>query len=242
MVARVGLLVIIDLTGRPVAEGKPREGSACRNLCNRWQKPSSPRCMRSQPRLHAVRRRPETEEPLDDRLMALAARGSRAAFTQIVARHERSVRSLCLLLIRDEGHSWDLAQEVFLRAWEQCAKYRPSGKLKVWLLTLARNLCRSHWRRLLTLQFLGLDEAPESASATANPQDDAIERERRTLLLAGLAELPERFRVPLSLRFLEGMDYDAIAEVIGRTPSAARSRVHYGLVKLERRLPRGVFQ
>ena len=199
--------------------------------------------MRSNPRLHLLSESPEAREaPSDDYLMALAAEGRASAFTQIVARHEQSVRSLCRLLLRDESQARDHAQEVFLKAWEQRAKYQPNGKLRVWLLTLARNLCRSAARRRRVLSFLGLDEAPEAASASAHPLEVALEGERQTLVLAGLCKLPEKFRVPLSLRFVDGMEYDAIAEVIGRTPSAARSRIHYGLQKLEQLLPREIFQ
>jgi len=169
--------------------------------------------------------------------MALVAEGREAAFGQLVQRHEGAVRSLCNLLLKDEQQARDVAQEVFLRVWRSRERYRPDGKLRVWLFTLARNLCHSASRRRRVLSFLGLEEAHESAAATEHPAELLLSAESGALVRRALQQLPEKFRLPLSLRFVEGLDYDAIAEIIGRTPSAARSRVHYGLKELQKLLP-----
>jgi RNA polymerase sigma-70 factor (ECF subfamily) len=66
-------------------------------------------------------------------------------------------------------------------------------------------------------------------------EQEAADRAR--LVQAALQKLPEHFRTPLALRFIEELDYEQIAAIIGRTPSAARSRVHYGLQKLAALLP-----
>jgi RNA polymerase sigma-70 factor (ECF subfamily) len=198
--------------------------------------------MSSNAHLQLVSPSPGQEEHSDDYLMALTAEGRTWAFTKLVSRHERAVRSLCALLLRDEAHARDVAQEVFLKVWERREKYRASGKFKVFVLTLARNLCHSAGRRRRVLGFLGLEEAPEASVATSHPVDVAVNAEAQLLLSRALQKLPENFRVPVALRYVDGLDYADIAKVIGRTESAARSRVHYGLKHLSELLPKEVVQ
>jgi len=70
--------------------------------------------------------------------------------------------------------------------------------------------------------------------------EELEEAQTLALVSAALHRLPDKFRVPLALRFVEGMPYDEIAQVIGRTPSAARSRVFYGLKSLAALVPQEV--
>jgi RNA polymerase sigma-70 factor, ECF subfamily len=173
-------------------------------------------------------------EPSDDRLMAEAAAGRPSSFTQLVARHEARVRRFCLLLLKDPALADDVAQEVFLRLWEARARYRSEGRLRELLFTMARNGCRSAGRKAaIRSLFASLVGTPDPEP----PRDELAEAEEHALLRSALEKLPEQFRVPLVLRFVEELPYEEIARVIGRTPSAARSRVHYGLKALGELLP-----
>lgn len=178
--------------------------------------------------------------PSDDACMVAAAAGDARAFEALVARHEVALRRFCRTLVGDESSARDAAQETFLKLWASRERYRPEGKLKAFLFTLARNHCRSQIRRRAVLAWVGLSSdasgsAPLDDQPSAPDQLAALQSQR--LVTVALDRLPEKLRTPLVLRFVDGLPYEDIARVIGRTPSAARSRVHYGLIELKKRLP-----
>jgi RNA polymerase sigma-70 factor (ECF subfamily) len=172
--------------------------------------------------------------PSDDTLMALAQSGDVHAFAALIERHQAAVRRICSLILFDRESSRDAAQEVFLRLWKTRARYRSEGKLKPLLLTIARNYCRRlrYQRKLETLLLSGFETAREPERLPGDAQ---------RLVQRALHDLPEKFRVPLVLRFVEELDYADIAAVIGRTESATRSRIHYGLKALGALLPKEIW-
>lgn len=178
--------------------------------------------------------------PSDDALMALAAQGDQAAYVTLVRRYERRIRAFCRLLLRDEVLAADAAQEVFLKVWEKRRDYRPTGRMKEYLFTIARHHCQSAARKQAVRTWLGLDEVPEEQLQPGHiveAYEAMVEAQTFALVASAMRSLPDKFRVPLALRFVEGMPYEEIAQVIGRTPSAARSRVFYGLKSLAALLP-----
>lgn len=176
----------------------------------------------------------------DDALMALAAGGDSVAFTQLVCRHERSTRRLCELVLRDSALARDVAQHTFMQLWDQRRRYTPRGRFRELLFTIARNEARRLSRRRSVMTFFGL-AAPAGLDPPTEPAADQLSSlQDAALVRAALERLPENFRVPLVLRFIEGLSHEEIAAVIGRTTSAARSRVHYGLKALAELFPEEV--
>ena len=177
---------------------------------------------------------PDPEVAGDDALMLRVAAGEHDAFRTLVDRHQTAVRRFCRTIAGDQTHAHDAAQETFLRLWSARERYVARGKFTAYLFTLARNVSRSMTRRRRVLQWFGHDS---EAQTGIDAETAMIAGESTRLVTVALDRLPERFRTPLILRFIEGLGYDEIAEVIGRTPSTARSRVHYGLAALRERLP-----
>lgn len=195
--------------------------------------------MSSAPHLRLVQ---PADEPADDLLMALAVGGDSTAYVRLVKRYERRIRSFCRLLLRDEAQARDVAQDVFLKAWEKRAAYRAGGRMKEYLFTIARHHCQSVLRKRAVRGWFGFDDVPEQELSVPPSGPDAISAaQTQALVMRALHRLPEKFRVPLALRFVEGMPYEEVARVIGRTPSAARSRIFYGLKALAALLPPEVF-
>jgi RNA polymerase sigma-70 factor, ECF subfamily len=172
--------------------------------------------------------------------MCSARTGNQQAFLTLARRYEARIRSFCTLLVRDQATAYELAQEVFLSLWNSRERLVAKGKFKELLFTIARNHCRTHLRKQRLRQLVGLDaaqlERPEMFSQ-ADSHADRETSEARRLVRTALEALPEKFRVPLALRFVENLEYDEIARIIGRTESAARSRIHYGLKELAALLP-----
>lgn len=170
--------------------------------------------------------------------MARAAQGEARAFSTLVTRHEAAMRRFCTSILADASLGRDAAQLTFLRLWEARQRFDPDANLQAFMYTIARNGCRSMQRRRAVAHIfsMGLGAEP-SSSSHENALEDIHRTDITRAIHAGLQKLPLKFREPLVLRFFEGLDYDAIARVIERTPSAARSRVFYGLKALARILP-----
>jgi RNA polymerase sigma-70 factor (ECF subfamily) len=177
--------------------------------------------------------------PDDDALMQRAAAGDEVAYGVLVERYQRRLRGFCRVMLRDEVVAYDLAQDVFLKIWSSRAKYRARGRFKEFLFIVARNTCRSYARKRAVYDLLGFSSGIEQLERASVADAPEQEQQLRSVELA-LLRLPERFRVPLTLRFVEGLDYAQIARVIGRTESAARSRIFYGLKQLAALMPEEV--
>ena len=180
----------------------------------------------------------DSSEPLaDEALMTRAAGDDPRAFGVLVSRYETQVRRFCGALLGDATSGRDAAQETFLALWKARAGYTPQAAFKSYLLTVARRHCYSVHRRRKVARLFLLD-AQEAPIEVGAPHDATLEeRQRSALVQAALRKLPLKFREPLVLRFVENLSYEDIAQVIGRTPSAARSRIFYGLRALEEHLP-----
>ncbi len=117
--------------------------------------------------------------------------------------------------------------------WAARGRYRAEGSFRPWLFTVAGNLCRSRRRRQAFARlFVSEVWTPEAARATTDRDLEQAASPSTRLVRAALGGLAPDLRVAVVLRYFAGLDYDEIAEVIGRTPSAARSRVFHGLRRL----------
>jgi RNA polymerase sigma-70 factor (ECF subfamily) len=167
----------------------------------------------------------------DDELMTLAQAGVREAFAVLVERHAQRLASLCGRFVNDAELGAEIAQDTWVAAWAERARYGARGKFYVWLVTLARNRCRNHLRdRGVTERHALTTDAPQT------PTPDQIDRllieERRRGVREALGRIPERMREALLLRYAEELPYDEMVEVLGTGESTLRSRVHHGLRQL----------
>lgn len=172
----------------------------------------------------------------DDALMLAAAGGDESAFATILQRYEAQLVRFCRVLVSDQERGRELAQETFVRVWQARLRYRPEQRFVAYLFTVARRLGRTYnYRRKLEALFKQREQF-EIVPICFSDGGEQTQRDR--LLNAALGTLDEKFRVALTLRFVEELRYDEIATIIGTNDSTARSRVFYGLKALEAALPK----
>jgi len=165
----------------------------------------------------------------DTTLVRRSARGDLDAFGLLVERYQRAVYAVCCDRLRDPHAARDCAQETFLRALDKLHTLREPGAFPGWLRRIADRLALTWLRRESRRPdraALPLDlAAPEQ---TAHADDGAIRR--------AVARLPERWRLPLRLRYQEGLSYAEIARFLGCTASAVGVRLHRARRALRRAL------
>jgi RNA polymerase sigma-70 factor (ECF subfamily) len=118
-------------------------------------------------------------------------------------------------MVRDHELAEDLTAATFERAWRKRARYTDEGKITSWLFSIAKNVARDHFRSRRSQEPLSDGEA----ATTAGPEAQVIERETADRLRALLAELPERRRALVALKFGAGLTNRQIAALGGMSES-----------------------
>jgi RNA polymerase sigma-70 factor (ECF subfamily) len=175
-------------------------------------------------------------------LVQRARDGDRAAFEELVRRTSRLVFARLCLDTGDPHRAEDLLQETLLQAYRGLARLGDARAFRSWLLTIAQNTMINALRRELRHKRSGPPQAAASAlfavKDRAPPPEEQLSREEtRATVLAVLRSLPEEYRLPLSLRYLAGADYETIQIQMGISNGSLRGLLHRGLKLLQERLP-----
>lgn len=183
-------------------------------------------------------------EPVSDEiLMAAYQAGNQAAFGELFARHGGSVYGFLARRLPDRALAEDLYQEAFLRVHRARHAYDPSRPFRAWLFGIVHNLLIDTLRdagRTPRAQPLddagvvahGAEHAIEVPSPTGTPEQQASTREAARALDATLHALPSDEATVLLLARLEGMSYEDIALVVGRTPAATKQLAYRALQRV----------
>jgi len=152
--------------------------------------------------------------------------GDPDCFQEMVEHHQQSIATFCLRYVGSADAACDLTQEVFLTLWRERKRYRHRGKLKSFLLTIARNRCLAHLKRERKVVPL----RPEMDRRTAESDSELLGRDLRH----SIHRLQPDFAEVLILRYLEDMDLQEIAELTEQPLGTVKSRLHRALEQLRR--------
>lgn len=153
-------------------------------------------------------------------LVREARSGNQEAFEALYRRFHRLVHGVLLSRL-PRADAEDLAQEVFLAAWERIGDLRDDEGFGGWISAIARNRAASHARSRPRETSLPAD-LPGGPSADGSPE----------AVLSVIRRLPEAYREPLILRLVEGMSGPEIARETGLTEGSVRVNLHRGFSKL----------
>jgi RNA polymerase sigma-70 factor (ECF subfamily) len=157
------------------------------------------------------------------------------SYALLVKRYQKPIYNLMLRMTGSEQDALDLTQETLVRAYEKLEKFDPSAPFFPWLYTMGLNLARDFLRRAKRSPIESYD--PENGFSTETDQDDRLlDHIDAQQVLEGLQTLPLEHREALLLRFHEGLSLSEIAYALGLSVSAAKMRVHRGLLKLRQLL------
>jgi len=163
-----------------------------------------------------------------------ALAGDRAAFGRLVEAYQVPVYNLAYRMLGDPWEAEDAAQEVFLRAYAKLHTYRPERKFSTWLLSITSHYCIDRLRKR-RFAWLSLEEAPwlETLKSERDlPEEAALEDEAREEVRRLLNSLSPAYRAPIVLRYWYDLSYEEIAETLGITVAAVKSRLHRARLKL----------
>ncbi len=180
----------------------------------------------------------------DEEVVRRIREGEAELFGTLVERYKRGISSFIGASLRDPADAADLSQETFLRAYSHLGTFNPQlGKFSTWIYQIARNVIRTHLGRSLrkpqTAQFpedQTLENALPDLSREADPAGRVLRQEAERELRGALAELPERTRTVLALRYFDNMEYHTIASTMGLSLGNVKTLIHRGKIALAKKI------
>jgi RNA polymerase sigma factor (sigma-70 family) len=176
----------------------------------------------------------------DEALLAGLAAGDRTAAVVFVRRFQRRVFGLALAVLHDEGRAAEVAQDVFVRAWNQSASFDPRrGSVTTWLLAITRNLSIDRLRMEGARPVSPVDPVTlVGGPDRGDPEDSAVTASETRRVLAALAVLPEEQRRCVVLATIGGRTAREIGESERIPLGTAKTRIRDGLLRLRALLER----
>ncbi|MEO6525854.1 MAG: sigma-70 family RNA polymerase sigma factor [Gemmatimonadaceae bacterium] len=179
--------------------------------------------------------------PDDAVLLRRMAAGDEQALGILYDRWNALVHGVVARMLREANDVEDVVEEVFWQAWRQASRFDPTrGAMQTWLLTIARSRAMDRARSLRRRRedpLVGDDgQVVTEQTAEGNPGLDAEASERRRIVVAALADLPNEQREALELGYFGGLSQSEIAARTGQPLGTVKTRMRLALQKLRSQL------
>ncbi len=181
---------------------------------------------------------PSLADRTDAELITLAGQGDKAAFGQLVVRHQTAVHRFARRLVTDAAWAADLAQEAIVQAYLSLDRLRDPSRFRAWLCGIVLNVFRSQLRdRKAAFPVDSGDLAFEAVPVIgAGPEEAIEERELEQVILDAIATLPTGDRDATLFFYYDQLSVREIAARLGTSAGAVKVRLHRVRVRLKQRL------
>ncbi|MGA7269926.1 MAG: RNA polymerase sigma factor SigM [Acidimicrobiia bacterium] len=166
----------------------------------------------------------------DGALVQQVVAGNRAAFDELMRRHEDRVFGVCLRIMRRREAALDAVQDTFLTVFRKADQFRGDAAFSTWLYRVAVNTCYDQLRRAKRRPTEPLPEPHDPPDPSVTDTLGSVEL--RGDLSAALAALPEEFRSAIVLVDVEGLSVAETASVLEVAEGTIKSRLHRGRARL----------
>jgi RNA polymerase sigma-70 factor (ECF subfamily) len=184
-----------------------------------------------------------TEAPSDESLLATARTGDKRALEVLLERHQRQVYRFGMKMCRDPEDAKDVLQDTLLAMARSVRDFRGGSSLSTWLYSIARSFCIKKRRRSKYApdeeRSLDSDVAGEARRIVApgeDPDEALAARQVERALEQAIAGLDPLYREVLLLRDVEGLTAPEVAEVVGVSVQAVKSRLHRARLSVRERV------
>src|SRR6202162_5697357 len=174
------------------------------------------------------------DREVDHQLVERAQRGDKRAFELLVIKYQRKLARLLSRFIRDASEVEDVTQEAFIKAYRALPSFRGDSAFYTWLyrigINTAQNYLVSRGRRAPTVTGVDSEEAEgieegDQLRDLNTPENQLISRQLAETVNQTLQELPEELRTAITLREIDGLSYEEIAQIMSCPIGTVRSRI-----------------
>ncbi len=170
----------------------------------------------------------------DAELVKLAQAGDTRGFDELVRRYQDKVYRLCFKILRHEDDASEALQDAFLSAFRGLKNFKAESTFSTWLYRIATNASLMKYRKrrdghISLEQSQSANENSETMQLpdwSQQPAQDLLDTETREVMAEGIQRLPEELRTVFVLRDVQDMSNAEVAEVLGLTVAAVKSRLH----------------
>ncbi|MDX2154266.1 MAG: sigma-70 family RNA polymerase sigma factor [Bryobacteraceae bacterium] len=180
----------------------------------------------------------------DDELVTLAQQGDDRAFAELIQRHYNSCSKLALSILRDKSDAEDEVQNACWKAFEHIGQFQKDAKFSTWLTRIVVNQCLMRLRQTRRAKFFYIDDAMigdevgtlELPDRTDSPEETLGRREVAEVLHQEIRRIPPLLRSVFLLRDVEQLPMPDVAERLGISVAAAKSRLLRARTELRSRM------
>jgi len=185
------------------------------------------------------------ERGIDQKLVARVQKGDKSAFDLLVRKYQHKIVKLVSRYVRDRAEVEDIAQETFIKAYRALRGFRGESAFYTWLYRIAINTAKnylvSQGRRPLAVEPLADDEGgPDglvlNLREDSTPEHNVLAEEIARTVEQAIGALPEDLRTAITLREIEGLSYEEIAEIMDCPIGTVRSRIFRAREAIDRDL------
>lgn len=175
-----------------------------------------------------------SDREVDQKLVERAQRGDKQAFDLLVSKYQRKLARLLSRFIRDAAEVEDVTQEAFIKAYRALPTFRGDSAFYTWLYRIGINTAKNYLvamgRRAPTSTDVDTEEAESFEGGDQlrdlnTPENELMSRQVADNVNQTLAELPEELRTAITLREIEGLSYEDIANIMNCPIGTVRSRI-----------------
>jgi len=177
------------------------------------------------------------EQLIDGRVIEACQQGDRAAFQLLFETYKDKVFSIAVYSSGgDRAVADDVTQQIFLKLFTAIRQFRGDSEFTTWLYRLVVNACLDERRRRRRLLPFGDTVAMKNPSDKKPQEKQYARRELSAAVQSAIGELKPKFRLPILLKYIEGLSYDEIASVMNCSKGTVASRLNRGHSQLAKRL------
>ncbi len=174
------------------------------------------------------------DREVDQLLVERAQRGDKHAFELLVVKYQRRLARLISRFVRDAAEVEDVTQEAFIKAYRALPGFRGESAFYTWLYRIGINSAKNYLlaakRRVPTTTFFDADDAEGFEDGgllqeVNTPENELMSKQVVEVVNASLQQLPDDLRTALTLREIEGLSYEEIADVMNCPIGTVRSRI-----------------
>jgi RNA polymerase sigma-70 factor (ECF subfamily) len=177
------------------------------------------------------------EQLIDGRVIEACQQGDRDAFQLLFETYKDKVFSIAVYSSGgDRAVADDVTQQIFLKLFTAIRQFRGDSEFTTWLYRLVVNACMDERRRRRRLLPWGETVAMRNPGEKKPQEKQYARLEVAEAVRAAIGELKPKFRLPILLKYIEGLSYEEIASVMGCSKGTVASRLNRGHSQLAKRL------
>lgn len=175
----------------------------------------------------------QPQQETDEQLVARVQKGDKRAFDLLVLKYQHKILAIISRFIKDSAEVHDVAQEAFIKAYRALGNFRGDSQFYTWLYRIAVNTAKNHLvsrgrrppSRDVDAQDAEFYSGAEGLRDISTPESELMREQLESVVHKAIQTLPEDLRTALTLREMEGMSYEEIAEIMACPVGTVRSRI-----------------